>query len=97
MVLELPMWGQWGLVGFLLAVVGLVVTQLIRGDLVTRGHLERERELMQFWRDAWVEERKASAEYAEAITRNTELVDALQAVLRALPRPEGGGDEPDAR
>lgn len=93
MVLELPIWGQWGAAGLLLGLVGFVVAQLLRGELVTRGHLERERELAQFWRDAWLKEREASAEYASAVARNAELTDTLQAVLGALPAHGGARHE----
>lgn len=93
-LLQVPVWGQWSIMGSIFAILVFVITQMVRGELISKSHLDRERELAELWKDAWEKERQASTQYAESVTRNIELIETLKAVLNALPvKQEEAHDE----
>jgi hypothetical protein len=92
----IPLVGQLTLVGlsFSLNLFGLV--QYIRGELVSRKHVEEVQKMADQWQHAWEVSMQTQAANALALERMTVLADTFEHFLTSLPQaqtPSNGGTD----
>lgn len=90
MIGELPLVGEYSIMGFLLLVISWFIYAIITGKLVNRKILEDQKETTTFFKDALATEREIT-ERLSHLVKDLEVVgENMEKILNALP---SGGDE----
>ncbi|MFI0484895.1 hypothetical protein [Actinomadura sp. 9N215] len=73
-----------GVALLLVAVVGLTIRSIIRGDLVPRQYLKDVQAERDTWREAWTVQQATIAEFRGQLEANTEALRFTQQLVEAL-------------
>jgi hypothetical protein len=82
---EIPLWGQWGLLGFSMGLVLFFMVQFIRGELVSRKQLEDAQRASDSWQHAWEVSQQTNHEVVALLGQLTVTTQTMERVLNALP------------
>lgn len=87
---ELPVWGQWSVLGILLSVIVFGVVLVLKGLLVPRSQLDAVQKTADSWQKAWETSMQVQASTTIVLERVNTLADTLEHVLTSLPAPTQG-------
>ena len=90
MIGELPLVGEYSILGFLLLVISWFIYAIITGKLVNRKILEDQKETTTFFKDALATEREITERLLHTVKDLEVVGENMEKILNALP---SGGDE----
>lgn len=90
MIGELPLVGEYSIMGFLLLVISWFIYAIITGKLVNRKILEDQKETTTFFKDALATEREITERLLHTVKDLEVVGENMEKILNALP---SGGDE----
>lgn len=90
MIGELPLVGEYSIMGFLLLVISWFIYAIITGKLVNRKILEDQKENTTFFKDALATEREITERLLHTVKDLEVVGENMEKILNALPH---GGDE----
>lgn len=90
MIGELPLVGEYSILGFLLLVISWFIYAIITGKLVNRKILEDQKENTTFFKDALATEREITERLLHTVKDLEVVGENMEKILNALPP---GGDE----
>lgn len=90
MIGELPLVGEYSIMGFLLLVISWFIYAIITGKLVNRKILEDQKENTTFFKDALATEREITERLLHTVKDLEVVGENMEKILNALP---SGGDE----
>lgn len=90
MIGELPLVGEYSILGFLLLVISWFIYAIITGKLVNRKILEDQKENTTFFKDALATEREITERLLHTVKDLEVVGENMEKILNALP---SGGDE----
>lgn len=92
-LLDLPVAGQWSVLGILIGLVVFFIVQDARGDRVPRKQVDQVQKTADMWQQAWETAMTTQASTAVTLERLTTtlarvdvLADTMEHVLGSLPR-----------
>ena len=90
MIGEMPLVGEYSIMGFLLLVISWFIYAIITGKLVNRKILEDQKETTTFFKDALATEREITERLLHTVKDLEVVGENMEKILNALP---SGGDE----
>ena len=93
MIGELPLLGEYSIMGVLLMVIVWFIYAIITGRLVPRKTLEDQKETTSTFEAAWKTERERADQFSGMVTDLKVVGENMEKVLNSLPVPDSGGDE----
>lgn len=97
---ELPVVGQWTVLGISFALNVYWIIQLLRGEMPTRRELDQVQRTSDMWQRAWEASQEVQVKNAVTMEQFTSLVarmhplaDTLEHVLESLPKPPEEGSQ----
>ena len=90
MIGEMPLVGEYSIMGFLLLVISWFIYAIITGKLVNRKILEDQKENTTFFKDALATEREITERLLHTVKDLEVVGENMEKILNALP---SGGDE----
>lgn len=87
---ELPIWGQWSILGTLVSIIVFVLVRVLQGELVPRKQLDAVQKTADSWQKAWETAMQVQASTTIVLERVNTLADTLEHVLTSLPAPTQG-------
>lgn len=84
---ELPIWGQWSVLGTLVALIVFVIILLLKGDLVTRKHVDSVQKTADSWQHAWETSMQVQASMTTVLEKMMTVAETMEHLLLSLPQP----------
>lgn len=102
MDLGIPVWGQVSITAALLGIVVWIIIAVLSGRLVTRSHLEDEKQHTadalqekRDWQEAWQAGQETMALLAPAVKDLSSSAAVVKKFIKSLPEIEEASDGPD--
>ena len=90
---ELPLVGEYSIMGFLFLVIVWFIYAIITGRLVTKLTLDEQRRNADTWNKAWQKEVDRADHLSDLVDDLKVVGENMEKVLNSLPVPLTGGDE----
>lgn len=84
-IVNIPIWGQYGILGFFIGCTIFFATQYFRGEWVNRKQLEDEQKVSNSWREAWGVSQQTNHDTAQLLSQMIITSQTMEKVLKALP------------
>lgn len=85
---DIPLWGEWGLLGLSVSLNIFFIVQGARGLLVPYNRVEDEKKNTNLWQHAWEVKEHTTAEATALVSQLTVTAKTMEKVLNALPQVE---------
>lgn len=85
---ELPVWGQWSVLGILVSIIVFVIILLLKGDLVTRKHVDSVQKTADSWQKAWETSMQVQASMTLVLEKMMTVAETMEHLLVSLPQPD---------
>lgn len=82
---ELPIWGQWGILGLSLGMNLFFLVRYATGQWVARSRLEDEQKNSASWQHAWEVSMETNHAATSLLAQLTVTAQTMEKVLNALP------------
>lgn len=83
---DLPITGQWTILGVLVGIIVFILVQFFRGEIVTRKHLDQVQKIADGWRESWGTTMQVQASTITILERMVALADTFEHFLESLPK-----------
>ena len=87
-LLEIPLWGQFGILGLSLGLNLFFIIQLARGVFVPYNRVEAEQKNTALWQHAWEVKEQTTAEATELVKQLIVVGQTAEKLMNALPKAE---------
>lgn len=91
---ELPVAGQWTVLGILVGLLVFVVLQIFRGELVPRKQVDQVQKIADTYQRAWENSQQTNVtlsvtleQFTGLVARMEPLAETMEHVLESLPKP----------
>lgn len=88
---EIPIWGQWGVLGLSIGINLYFFIRLAIGALVPHQQVDDEKKTSESWRLAWQVSQETSQNAAGLLSQLTVTAQTMEKVLNALPAAQSTG------
>lgn len=94
---DIPLWGQWGILGLSISINLYFFVRLAIGGLVPHQQVDDEKKTSESWRLAWQVSQETSQNAATLLSQLTVTAKTMEKVLNALPpaQPDSSASAPE--
>lgn len=93
---EVPLWGQWSVLGMSIGLNVTFVLLFVRGIIVSRAQLDQVQKTADMFQLAWSNTQKDGAEMKQMLLDVSVGMKTMAKVIEALPKPASSpGQESD--
>lgn len=82
---NIPIIGEYSIMGFLLSIIIAFVTAILTGRLVPKSSLDRERQTTDTFKTAWETETKKTEQQTLMLNRLGVVGESMDKLIKALP------------
>lgn len=85
---DVPVVGQWTIMGLSLALNIFVAIQFVRGEATTRKHVDQVQKTADSWQRAWETSMQVQASMTTVLEKMMTVAETMEHLLVSLPQPD---------
>lgn len=87
MLLDIPIWGQWGILGISMGFNIFIAVEFIRGSWTSRRNLDQVQKMADTWQNAYFVSDKKWEAVGPTLNNLVVTSDTILRIIQAAPHP----------